>query len=280
MVHTPWEGILSGVTAVTVMYNLFQLVPTNLLIFRSNGITGYPSDLFLALQARLVVPTEVIRMALRPGGKLSGVAPFSEWSTRFGDALELFLLRLTSAAGRRLYLALGATPFLECQFCVTEADYRIYAAAAMSYIYAIHLLVVALLTDPPRGYLARFSNWVFSGSPTGIKNSPPAIPMRSREQWRGAATVAVVLLWGADLFVVWAGDQLSLVGRLAHLNANAHLARHVLLAVIVAGTYLLARVTRPRLATAQIVHSINTSIAAVAYTRAQLKEKNSTQRAT
>lgn len=280
MAQTPWEGILSGVTAVAVLYNLFQLIPTNLLLFRSNGITGYPSDLFLALQARLVVPTEVIRLALRPGGKLSGVAPFSEWSTKFSDALEHFLLRLTSAAGRRLYLAIGATPFLECQFCLTEADYRIYAAVAISYIYVVHLVIVALLTDPPRGFLARFVNWMLSGSPTGIKNSPPVIPARSREQWRGAATVAVILLWGADLFVVFAGDQLSLVGRLAHLNANAHLARHVLLAVIVGGTYLLARVTRPRLATAQIVHSINTSTAAVAYMSARLNEKNRAQRAT
>lgn len=101
---------------------------------------------------------------------------------------------------------------------MSDNDYRIYAAISLSYIYVVHLLIVALLTDSPRAPLARFVNWLWSGTSTGVPNSSAIIPARTREMWRGPMTIALLALWGADLFVIFAGDKLGMVARRAHVR--------------------------------------------------------------
>ncbi|WFD34649.1 hypothetical protein MCUN1_001490 [Malassezia cuniculi] len=261
--YTPWESLLFSVALLTVLYNVRQLIPTNWLPFVQGDNVGYHGDLFLALNARVMVPTQTIREAFSEGGALSDVLPYSRWPSQYGASLDHFFTRLTSTAGRRLYLVTGALPFLACSFCVTETDYRVYAALGVSYIYVVHLLVIALLTDPPRGPFARLVNWLWTASPTGVPNSPPIIPARSREFWRGPVSFGLLIMWGADLFVIFSGDRLSMVGRRAHWHANAHLARHALLTLIVLVTYFVVRTSLPKLLTARMVGAIQKSAAAI-----------------
>lgn len=232
--------VLAPLTAVAVAYNITQLIPCIWLPQNWNQL-GYPSDLFLLLHQRTTVTTQVLREALTPEGSLSALA--QTWLERFGgESIDRLLWRLSSVDGRKLYLVLGAWPILACSYCSHKLDCQLYAAFALLAPYLATAMLVGLLTIPPRGALPRMVQWL-----VGESTEPTTItPQYTRESLRFPATLALLIAFAAEVFVIVRAEELgSVYGRWEHWHANIHLLRHTFFLVLIGAVYFCRKLRRP-----------------------------------
>lgn len=94
--------IILPLVVLALAYNAVQLVPATWLPQDPCGVfTGYPSDLFLLLQRKTSVSTQVLREALAPHSGTTAGKLVDKWRAKFGDdALDGLLWRLSSVEGR------------------------------------------------------------------------------------------------------------------------------------------------------------------------------------
>lgn len=129
--QTPSDCILAALVSALVVHAL-------------TSAWRAPRDLFLATRLTTDTSTATLRAAVA-GKQLRDLA----WRAEWGEVgLERILRRVSSWEGRKLYLLLGAEPLIACTFCASSQDYTNYALFTRTPWYALHLIVVGLLTLP------------------------------------------------------------------------------------------------------------------------------------
>ncbi|WFD20276.1 hypothetical protein MCAP1_002520 [Malassezia caprae] len=230
------------------VYNTLQLVPVALLPPTLARVLGYPSDLFRLARLATTTPTRELREALAPAGWMAGTAIVRLWREKHGaQAMENLLWRLSS----KLYLVLGAEPLMACAFCSSDTEYKAYAIYQVLTVYLAHAWVLALLTMPAFGTLPAFMDYVLQRG----RVAPPdeLRPVRTRAHMRIVALSALAVLSALDVVrILWATD-VPVQGSWQHWHANAHLARHMLLSLLLTLVWICTRVQLPAI---KVIHAL------------------------
>ncbi|KAL4398788.1 hypothetical protein ACI68E_004185 [Malassezia pachydermatis] len=233
--------LMAPLTGALALYHILQFVPQAWLPSGILTTWGLPLDLFRMLGVSTIVPTRVLRIAMEPNGQLGRLPILHQWRESFGDeAIENLLWRLSNVEGRKLYLTLGAMPFLACGFCTREFDYQLFALYTVARIYLAQAIILALLTMSPHDTLPRLMNKLGGTSTTGA-----LIPMRTRAYMRVPAMAILCAAFTLEAGVIFYASQMPVHGIWEHWHTNLHVLRHGLLLLLTVWVWVRARWQMP-----------------------------------
>lgn len=150
---------------------------------------------------------------------------------------------------------------MACAFCASDAEYKAYAIYQVLTVYLAHAWVLVLLTMPAYGTLPAFMDYVLQRG--HVAPADELRPVRTRAHMRIIALVALAALSVLDVVrILWAMD-VPVQGLWQHWHANAHLARHMLLSLILTLVWVYTRVQLPAIKVMQALQAMSAVSCAV-----------------
>ncbi|KAK0548133.1 hypothetical protein OC846_004594 [Tilletia horrida] len=245
--HTPpCERVLLSITLGLVAYHIWALAYIQFFP-HTNRIT----DVFLASDT----PINAASVLLRERVTKHATGLFERLTDTYvpaGAAADELFRRLTSFEGRKIYLQVGEEPLLYCLFCVRPDDYKLYTLPTRLASYAVHFLLLGILTigDPTlqllnsaltRSRPDQSASSEKTESPSPVSNSSDKQGYQpSRAAWRRYALFVLVGGLVSEIFTLHnIADVRVGSGRWNHWHVNILLARHATFLALSILVYLL-----------------------------------------